>query len=452
MQSPLATDEITPPPESLTGRDLNHYRIGPLLGTGGMAEVYRARDTLLQRDVAIKVLRSAHLFDRERIERLYREARLLASLNHPNIATVYGFEEAGGICALVLELVEGDTLSERIARGRVAPDEAAAVAAQIAAALDAAHAKGIIHRDLKPSNIKIRPNGIVKVLDFGIAKLLHSSNESHAQTTTISRRGVVLGTIAYMSPEQARGRTIDVRTDIWAFGCILYELLTGSPAFQGESSTDIVIKIATEQPDWSRFASLADPGSAGLQRIARKCMQKELTARYTSVSDLVADLDALGREPDSIASAKPALATDVEFVLPGKPSWLLFLIAQLGYLILYTAAMYHIEAVGRILSSDFSLPGSTAVVTTIILAMCGIAVRLYLISAVGWRHPDAGKKFERLFPLLLILDSVWAASPLLLWRLLGYGIAFVGVAMLTYVPFSQRTLMRSIYPSVKARR
>jgi hypothetical protein len=180
-------------------------------------------------------------------------------------------------------------------------------------------------------------------------------------------------------------------------------------------------------------------------------MQKEIAARYSSVRELVADFDALDRMGDGVPAATTPPA-EAEFVLPGKPAWPLFLIAQFGYLALYTAAMYHIEAVGRILSSDFLLPGNTAVVTTIVLAMCGIAVRLYLISAVGWRHPAAGKKFEKLFPAVLILDSVWAAAPLLLWRLIGYGIAFAGVAMLAYVPFAQRTLVRSIYSAAQSKR
>src|SRR5262249_48512699 len=232
-----------------------------LVGQGGMAEVYRARDTRLNRDVAIKVLHAEYLFDRERLERFHREAQVLAAVNHPNIASVYGFEEANGICALVLELVEGETISERILREPFVQIPAAVdITLQITAALDEAHSKGIIHRDLKPSNIKITPGGMVKVLDFGIAKLLQSSHHPREQPITISRQNVVLGTVAYMSPEQARGWAIDTRTDIWAFGCVLYEMLAGVPAFQGETPTDIVVKIATEDPDWTRVSRM--PGTA----------------------------------------------------------------------------------------------------------------------------------------------------------------------------------------------
>jgi len=434
--------------QSLTGCELNHYRIGPLLGQGGMAEVYRAHDTRLNRDVALKVLHSADLLDRERLERFYREAQVLAAVNHPNIASVYGFEEANGICALVLELVEGETLSERIARQPEMPVEVILdIASQIAAALDAPHSKGIIHRDLKPSNIKITPGGMVKVLDFGIAKLLQSSDEETDRRTTISRQNVVLGTVAYMSPEQARGWAIDTRTDIWAFGCVLYEMLAGIPAFQGETPTDIVVKIASEEPDWGRL-SRAGTTSLTLQRIARKCLQKVSTSRYQSVRELAADIDAARpvavrpHESSAISARPPA-----QFVMPGKAARPLFLLTQSGYLALYTAAMFYIDSIGEILSTDFLVPGQVGVVVTIILAVCGIAVRVYLISAVGWGHPAAGDKFHTLFPALLILDGFWAASPLLLWRHMGYGIAFTCVAMMAYVPFAQRTMIRSLYPN-----
>ncbi len=434
--------------QSLTGCELNHYRIGPLLGQGGMAEVYRAHDTRLHRDVALKVLHSADLLDRERLERFYREAQILAAVNHPNIASVYGFEEANGICALVLELVEGETLSERISRQPEIPVEIILdISSQIAAALDAPHSKGIIHRDLKPSNIKITPGGIVKVLDFGIAKLLQSADEETDRRTTISRQNVVLGTVAYMSPEQARGWAIDTRTDIWAFGCVLYEMLAGVPAFQGETPTDIVVKIASEEPDWGRLSG-AGTTSQTLQRIARKCLQKVSTSRYQSVRELAADIDAARpvavrpHESSAISAQSPE-----PFVMPGKAARPLFLLTQSGYLALYAAAMFYIDSIGEILSTDFLVTGQIGVVVTIILAVCGIAVRVYLISAVGWGHPAAGDKFHTLFPALLILDGLWAASPLLLWRHIGYGIAFTCVAMMAYVPFAQRTMIRSLYPN-----
>src|SRR3989442_4576874 len=212
-----------------SGTKLGPYEIVAPLGAGGMGEVYRARDTKLGRDVALKLLPPLFTADADRAARFEREARLLASLNHPHIGAIYGFEDAGNVPALVLELVEGDTLDDRVRRGPLPFSEALAVAQQIADALDAAHRAGIIHRDLKPSNIKITPDGAVKVLDFGLAKAARP--DSARPDLSESREGAILGTAAYMSPEQARGHTVDKRADIWAFGCVLYEMLTGRLTF-----------------------------------------------------------------------------------------------------------------------------------------------------------------------------------------------------------------------------
>ena len=231
---------------SLVGRQIGSHKILSLLGAGGMGEVYRARDTKLGRDVAIKVVADVFLSDPERLARFEREARVLATLNHPHIGAIYGLEEADGIRGLVLELVEGATLAERLASGPLPIQEALTVARQIAEALEAAHEKGIIHRDLKPANIKITPDGTVKVLDFGLAKVFAregSGNDSSQMppiTIEETREGVIAGTAAYMSPEQARGKAVDKRTDIWAFGCVLYEMLTARPAFRGETVSDTI--------------------------------------------------------------------------------------------------------------------------------------------------------------------------------------------------------------------
>src|SRR5215475_12150439 len=211
------------------GKRFGAYEIISHLGTGGMGQVFRARDTRLGRDVAIKVLSGAFPTDLEQLARLEREARMLATLNHPNIATIHGIEEPEGMRAIVLELVEGETLAERVSRGPVSLKEALSISTQIAAALEAAHEKGIIHRDLKPANIKITPSAVVKVLDFGLARMVpdKSMMESEVETQSLlTEPGMIVGTVPYMSPEQARGRAIDKRTDIWAFGCVLFELLT----------------------------------------------------------------------------------------------------------------------------------------------------------------------------------------------------------------------------------
>src|SRR5947207_1350532 len=238
------------------GVRLGPYEILSAIGAGGMGEVYRARDRKIGRDVALKILPDSLSHDSERLIRLRREAQVLGSLNHPHIAAIYGLEDDGGVTALVLELVDGPTLADRISQGTIAVPEALELARQIAEGLQAAHELGIIHRDLKPSNIKLTTAGLVKILDFGLAKpadLTSSAvNLSLSPTITspaMTAAGVILGTAAYMSPEQAKGKTVDKRTDIWAFGCVLYEMLTGKLAFGGEDVSDTLAFILTKEPD-----------------------------------------------------------------------------------------------------------------------------------------------------------------------------------------------------------
>jgi eukaryotic-like serine/threonine-protein kinase len=240
----------------LPGRRLGPYEILSAIGAGGMGEVYRAHDTKLGRDVAIKVLPANFVNDPERLSRFQREARMLAALNHANIATIYGLEQSGEVTCLVMELVSGETLAERVKAGPLGIEEALKIAVQIAEALEAAHERSIIHRDLKPANVKVTPEGKVKVLDFGLAKAFagDAANDDPSNSPTLSAaatmQGMILGTAAYMSPEQARGKACDKRTDIWAFGCVLYELLTGRQVFQGESTAEILAAVLKEEPDW----------------------------------------------------------------------------------------------------------------------------------------------------------------------------------------------------------
>ncbi len=239
------------------GSKLGPYEILMPLGAGGMGEVYRARDTRLARDVALKVVPEAVAQDPERTARFQREAQVLASLNHPNIAALYGLEESAGVLALVMELVEGPTLTGRLKSGAIPLDEALPIAKQIAEALEAAHERGIIHRDLKPANIKITPDGKVKVLDFGLAKALEGEaapadiSNSPTLTAAATQAGVILGSAAYMSPEQAKGKSVDRRSDIWAFGAVLYEMLTGRQAFEGEAVSDVLAAVLKTEPDWA---------------------------------------------------------------------------------------------------------------------------------------------------------------------------------------------------------
>src|SRR4051794_39652867 len=269
---------------SLTlGTRLGVYDITAQIGEGGMGQVYRATDAKLKRQVAIKILPPSLAANRDRLARFQREAEVLASLNHPNISGIYGVEESGGITALVMELVEGDDLSQRIAKGAIPLDDALRIAKQIAEALEAAHEGGIIHRDLKPANIKIRADGTVKVLDFGLAKTMDPAAGLPASlsmppltTPVMTQAGMVLGTAAYMSPEQARGKTVDERADIWAFGCVLFEMLTVRRAFVGAGDA-----LGTE-PDWSAL-----PGDLpdSIHRLIRRCLEKEPRNRLHHIAD-----------------------------------------------------------------------------------------------------------------------------------------------------------------------
>jgi serine/threonine-protein kinase len=283
------------------GTKLGSYEVHSPLGAGGMGEVYQARDTKLNRDVALKVLPENLAGDPERMARFRREAQVLASLNHSNIASIYGIEDAGNTPALIMELVDGLTLADRIARGPIPVVEAIAIARQIADALEYAHEKGVTHRDLKPANIKITSDGKSKVLDFGLAKVLQaepsgSSDPSSSPTFTGAHTlaGMILGTAAYMSPEQAKGKIVDRRTDIWAFGCVLLEMLTGRPAFDGETITDTMAAIVRAEPDWSLLPSETP---SKLREFLRRCLRKDPRQRLQSMGDARIALDEALSDP-----------------------------------------------------------------------------------------------------------------------------------------------------------
>jgi serine/threonine protein kinase/Tol biopolymer transport system component len=309
----LAARLLPLPSAPLNGQRVGVFELQVLIGAGGMGDVYRARDTRLGREVALKILPSAFRDDPERLARLQREARLLAALNHPHIGAIHGLEDADGLPALVLELVEGETLADRIQRGPVPVAEALTIASQIVDALDTAHEHGIIHRDLKPANIKITPQGVVKVLDFGLAKI--ETNEGSPTGVARwaptpedgSREGLILGTTAYMSPDQARGRPVDKRTDIWAFGCVLYEMLTGQLAFPGESTADTVAGILERQVDWSAVPITVPEA---IRRLLRGALQKDTSARLRDIGDARRELDEARVELLSPSRARPPRRTE----------------------------------------------------------------------------------------------------------------------------------------------
>ncbi len=279
-------------------RTIGPYRILSKLGEGGMGEVYRAHDTKLGRDVALKILPETVAHDPERLARFRREAQVLASLNHPHIAQIYGFEDANAVHALVMELVEGPTLADRIARGPIPIDEALPIARQMAEALEAAHERGIVHRDLKPANVKVRDDGTVKVLDFGLAKAVEptggpDASASASQLPTITSPamtgvGTILGTAAYMSPEQAKGRPADKRSDVWAFGAVLYEMLTGRRAFPADDVAETLAAVLAREPDWAALPATVSPA---VRRVIRRCLEKDYRERIRDIGDARLALD-----------------------------------------------------------------------------------------------------------------------------------------------------------------
>ncbi|HSF14244.1 MAG TPA: protein kinase [Vicinamibacteria bacterium] len=328
------------------GSSFGAYRVVGLLGAGGMGEVYRAHDPKLRRDVALKIVPELFAWDEERMKRFEREAHVLASLNHPNIEAIYGLEESGDERALVLELVEGPTLAERIAQGPIPLEESLAIARQMVDALDTAHEKGIVHRDLKPGNVKLTPEGNVKILDFGLAKPLLETTSSSGDASSLSQSptlmkgtqaGVILGTASYMSPEQARGKQVDKRADLWALGVILYEMLTGARLFDGETISDTLAAVLTRDPDWSR---LPKETPAATRRLLSHLLERDPKKRLRDVGDARFDLE-------------PGVSSDVVRTMEPKGTRRRWLLVGLVGVLLATALAYQL---GRHAVSQSSMP------------------------------------------------------------------------------------------------
>ena len=297
----LVKDQV----QALVGKQMGSYKILSLLGKGGMGEVYRARDMKLEREVAIKVLPAEFTQDPGRLARFEREAKLLAALNHPNIAAIYGLEESDGIRFLVLELVEGDTLAERLVKGALPVEKALEVGRQIAEGVEAAHEKGVIHRDLKPANVKVTPEGKVKILDFGLAKAFEGEisvtniSQSPTLTAEMTRAGVILGTAAYMSPEQAKGKEVDKRADIFAFGAVLYELLSGTRAFEGETIAETIAAVLKSEPDWE---GLPESTPSSIRTLLRRCLTKDVHDRLEGIANVRVEIKLVLEEPATVSS------------------------------------------------------------------------------------------------------------------------------------------------------
>ena len=321
--------------ELAAGTYLEHYQVLGPLGAGGMGEVYRAVETKLRREVALKILPARFASEAARLARFEREALALATLNHPNIAAIYGLENSSGIRFLVLELVEGPTLADRLQSGAIAVPEAIGIATQIAEAVEAAHEKGIVHRDLKPANIKLTPGGKVKVLDFGLAKAFGdpevAADPLNSPTITMQETaaGIVMGTASYMSPEQAEGKTIDKRADVWAFGVVLYEMLTGKRLFDGKSTSHIIVHVMEQEPDWSKLPPLP----SGVKDLIDRCLQKDPARRLRDIGDVRIQLQAAITKPvQSAVSFSPRSAAPRRWLWPGVAALVALAIAGGFYL------------------------------------------------------------------------------------------------------------------------
>jgi Tol biopolymer transport system component len=341
----------------MIGQSISHYRVTAKIGAGGMGEVYRATDSKLGRDVALKILPEAFAQDPQRMARFSREAQVLASLNHPNIATIHGIEDGAGVRALVMELVEGPTLAERIAQGALSLEDALPIAKQIAEALEYAHEKGIIHRDLKPANVKITTDGKVKVLDFGLAKALSDESSiqdaSHSPTLSMAatKAGVILGTAAYMSPEQARGKPADRRADIWSFGVVLYEMLSGRQIFGGETASDSMAAVITREPDWTALPANVP---RRVRELLRRCLTKDPKQRLRDIGEARIAIEQANVSPEAGAAA--ALSSSLP--VAAQPSWLRWLPWAVAAFAVGFAGLtlWRTPSAAEISSTRFSIP------------------------------------------------------------------------------------------------
>jgi serine/threonine protein kinase len=441
---------------------LGRYTIEVELGKGGMGTVYRARDERLGKTVALKVLSEAQAGTSDSRQRLRREARAAAILNHPGIVAVYDYDEENGVPFIAYEYVEGKTLDQVIADEKLSAERMADIGAQVAAGLAYAHERGILHRDVKPQNIMVMEDGRVKILDFGLAKktdvALRKADGQQLDTTTVETAvGTIVGTVQYMSPEQIAGEELDGRSDVFSLGITLYEMATGKNPFHGQSFASTVGKIMSPEPP--PFSGERRRVPADLQDIILRCLRKKREERYPSARILQENLEqvcagASSARPSSRGRRRAEIA---ESVIPRSLARSLLILLQALYLTMYGFALYYqgdvFQGVGRALTMISSPPPWTTVrlvmtcaTTFLVTACCGVAVRLYFVASVGFDDPDTGRQFRRLFPLLFLLDELWALSPLLLIGKWPPGVTFFCMAVLAYLPFSHRNLIRASYP------
>jgi serine/threonine protein kinase len=434
------------------------YEVECEVGRGGMGVVFRARDIRLGRTVALKMLRADMIREPDRRRRLSQEARAASALSHPHLATVFDYEDRGDEAYIVYEFVEGATLRETLRGPRWTTKMILRVATQLADALASAHEHGVVHRDLKPENIMLRQDstepGSVKILDFGLAKIRKPIEEKPAgspeDTVSVSTAaGALVGTVNYMAPEQLEGELADGRTDIFALGLVLYELATGVNPFVGKTASSTIANILKQEISPVRNLNPVAPPE--FDRILLKCLRKRREERYFSARELLVDLTHLAHEasPSEVSEKVSASwpAPEAPGIVPPGPARILFGLIQAGYLLMYGIALYKLDEVNSLSRRWIGgRAGEGLYVLILMCALVGTPVRLYLMSALFANYADTGRKFRLLFPFMLLLDLVWALSPLLLFhKFRGLILAFSG--MFAYLPFAARRLLFEVYSS-----